>query len=218
MKRVAVILAGCGSQDGSEIQEATLLLYALSAAEYSVQCFAFNREQAHVVNHLKGEVVEGESRNQMVESARIARGDVKEISELVVSDFDALLLPGGFGHAKNICTFAFDGLDLTVAPEVRATIEAFHSAGKPIAAMCIAPITLCATIKGVTVTLGPLGELTDSVEQRFSAKLVDVGREGVAVDSENRVLTTASYMFGDSTIANIGRGAEALVAKLTEML
>ncbi len=218
MGRVALILAGCGSQDGSEIHETTLLLYALSVAGHSVECFALNRAQRQVVNHLNGEVQKDQSRNQMEESARIARGKVRDLLELSVNDFDAVVLPGGFGHAKNICTFAFDGLDFTVEPIVRSIIESFHSAEKPIGAMCIAPVTLCATIQGVRVTLGAKGELTESLSARFGSEFEDVGREGVVVDSDNRVVTTASYMYGDSTIANIGRGAEALVRELTAML
>ncbi len=218
MKTVALILAGCGSRDGSEIQEATLALYALSEAEINVKAFALPESQSEVVNHITGEVAEGEKRTQITESARIVRGDILPLDELVVNEFDGLVIPGGFGMAKNIFTFAYDGLDFTIDPCYSSIVEAFHKAGKPIAAMCISPLSLCPIIEGVHITLGEDGELSRNVEKRFGVKVTDAGREGVVVDAENKVVTTPCYMYGDSTIANIGRGAKAMVAALSEML
>ncbi len=219
MKRAALLLAGCGAKDGSEIQEATLALYYLDVAGYSTRSFALVEPQRHVVNHLTGEIVAGgQSRVQIEESARIVRGSVSDIEELKVEEFDCLVIPGGTGLAKNCFTFAIDGLEFSIEERYRSVVEAFHTAGKPIAAMCIAPLSLCKIIGGVSVTLGPEGELTKGVEERFGAKVIEVGRRGVVVDSENRVVSTASYMYDDSTIADIGAGAEALVKSLSTLL
>ncbi|MFI3287903.1 MAG: isoprenoid biosynthesis glyoxalase ElbB [Rikenellaceae bacterium] len=218
MKKIAFILAGCGAQDGSEIQEATLALYALSLANIEVQAFALAKTQCHTVNHQNATVQEGVERLQIEEAARIVRGNIKPIEELDVAQFDALFIPGGTGTAKNFFTFALDGVDFSVEPQYRKVVEAFHSAGKPIAAMCIAPLSLCAIISGVAITLGPAEQLAEAAMEKYGAKVTEVGREGVVVDTENKVLTTASYMYGDSTVANIGEGAKNLVAELLNMM
>ncbi len=210
MKKVAFILAGCGARDGSEIQEATLALYALSVAGYDVKAFALDAPQADVVNFVSGCSLEGE-RSQLLESARIVRGAISPLSELCVDDFDGLFIPGGTGTAKNLFTFAFDGLDFSVNQLYYNIVNAFHLAKKPIAAMCIAPLSLCSIISGVKVTLGAESSLAKSVAEKFCCVVESCDREGVVVDIENRVATTPSYMYDDSTVANIGRGAQNLV-------
>jgi enhancing lycopene biosynthesis protein 2 len=132
MKKIAVLLSGSGVYDGSEIHEATLSLYALSKNELDYQCFAPDKEQYHVINHLTGEV-SNETRNVLVESARIARGNIKALSELKVEEFDGILLPGGFGAAKNLSSYAYEGEKYSVDLEVENVLKAFHAAKKPIA-------------------------------------------------------------------------------------
>ncbi|HBY41248.1 MAG TPA: isoprenoid biosynthesis protein ElbB, partial [Alteromonas sp.] len=131
MKKAAVILSGCGVFDGAEIHEAVLTLLSLEKHGASYQCFAPDVDQLHVVNHLTGEVAEGESRNVLVEAARIARGNVKPVTECQVEEFDLLVLPGGFGAAKNLCTFAVDGPDCSFNEDVLAGCKQFAAAGKP---------------------------------------------------------------------------------------
>ena len=219
MKKVAVILSGCGAMDGSEIHESVLLMVALSRAGIKYQIFAPNREQKDVVNTISGEAM-GESRNVLVESARIARGDVKDLAELKVEDFDALALPGGFGAAKNLFTFAFDGLNFTVSSDVEAVVKAFHKAQKPIAAMCIAPIMVAKVLgaSGVEVTLGAASELGIEVEAKFGAKVTATTNDGVVVDKANRVVTTPAYMYSDNTIIGISDGATNLVNELVALI
>lgn len=218
MKKIAFLLAGCGAQDGSEIQEATLALYALSLANIEVHPFALTKAQYHTVNHQNATVQSGVERLQIEEAARIVRGNIKPLEELDVTQFDALYIPGGTGTAKNFFTFALDGVDFSVEPQYRKVVEAFHSAGKPIAAMCIAPLSLCALISGVSITLGPAEQLAVVAMEKYGAKITEVGREGVVVDKENKVLSTASYMYSDSTVANIGEGAKNLVDELLKMM
>ena len=139
MTTVAVVLAGCGVYDGAEINEAVLTLLALEQQGADYQCFAPDIEQMHVVNHLTGEVMAGEKRNVLVEAARIARGNIKPVTEARVDQFDALLVPGGFGAAKNLSDFAVKGAAMTVQPDFLKFAQAMHTAGKPIGLICIAP-------------------------------------------------------------------------------
>ncbi|MED6235723.1 Glutamine amidotransferase-like class 1 domain-containing protein 3A, mitochondrial [Ataeniobius toweri] len=152
-KRVAVVLAGCGVYDGSEIHEASAVLVHLSRGGAAVQMFAPNIDQMHVVNHLKGEPSE-EKRNVLVESARLARGNIQDLSKLSVKDHDAIIFPGGFGAAKNLCTWAVQGKDCSVNDEVKATLQAFHSEGKPIGLCCISPVLAAKVLPGCEVTVG----------------------------------------------------------------
>ena len=157
--RAAVILSGCGVYDGSEITESVSVLIALSKSGAQYQIFAPNVDQAQVVNHLNGEELPGK-RNVMVESARIARGNAKDLSTLKSSDFDALVLPGGFGAAKNLSTFAFDGDKMTVNQDVEKALKAFHQEKKAIGLACIAPIVAARVFgtkyggPGLSLTLG----------------------------------------------------------------
>ncbi|MFW6387168.1 MAG: isoprenoid biosynthesis glyoxalase ElbB, partial [Thermodesulfobacteriota bacterium] len=138
MAKVGVLLAGCGVYDGTEVNEAVISLLALDRAGVQVQAIAPNMKQMHVMDHLRGEEQEQE-RNVMVEAARITRGDVLDLAEVGVADFDALLIPGGFGVAKNLCDFAVKGADCSVNPAVEKLILGMVDAGKPVAALCIAP-------------------------------------------------------------------------------
>src|SRR5512133_2943461 len=156
MKKIGVILSGCGVNDGSEIHEAVITLLAIDRAGAEAICMAPDIEQMQVVNHLTGTPVAGEKRNVLVESARIARGKIRNLKEVKGNEIDALILPGGFGAAKNLCDFALKGAACAVNPEVERLLREVHQAGKPIGALCIAP-ALVARILGKeqpTVTIG----------------------------------------------------------------
>ncbi len=142
MKKVALILSGCGVYDGAEIQEACAALLALHRAGAEVTACAPSGDQMHVINHLAGEPAAGESRNILMESARIVRGEIKPLADLDPVDFDCVVLPGGFGAAKNLCNFATEGDRCTVHPEVESFLREANNVGKPIGAMCIAPVIL----------------------------------------------------------------------------
>ena len=210
-KRFAVILAGAGKLDGNDLHEAVLLLAAVARHGATYQCFAPDVEQHEVVDHLTGNPMP-ERRSVLRESARIARGDVKPLSAFRANDFDGLLMPGGYGVAKNLCTYAFAGENCTVNAEVAAAIKEMHAQGKPIGAMCIAPIVLAKVLGHGTITLGQPSETSRDAE-KMGMTLQSSGHGQVVVDKVNHLYTTPCYML-DSTIADIWHGADALITAI----
>ena len=213
-KHFAVILSGCGFQDGSEIHEATMSLLAIARTGNTYQCFAPDCDQHHVTNHITGEK-EQETRNVLVESARIARGDVKDLKEFRAEDFDYLLLPGGYGAALNLCTFAVDGTECGVHPEVERAVQSTHAAGKPIGALCIAPVLLAKLLDEVRVTIGDDTDVNQALEQ-MGAKPQNTAAEEVVIDKEKKLVTGPCYML-DSNIIEIANGAQNVVNALLKM-
>ena len=219
MARVAVILSGCGVFDGSEIHESVITLLALDRAGAEVIVAAPDVEQAHVINHATGDVVPGEKRNVAVEAARIARGKVIDLASLKISDVDAVIFPGGFGAAKNLCTYAFDGADLKVHPEVeRITLEMIRAA-KPLGTICIAPVMTAKILADngfrVTVTIGKDAATAAHIES-FGAEHQACEVDSIVVDENTRVVSTPAYMLAGS-IKEAAAGIEKLVAKVLEM-
>ena len=208
MKKFALILSGSGVYDGAEIHEATLSMYAIVKQGASYDVFAPDVEQHHVINHLNGEEM-NEKRNVLVEAARIARGNIKPLDKFDPAGYDALLLPGGFGAAKNLSSFAFDGPDCTVQPDVEKAIKGMHAAGKPIAALCIAPVLLAKVLGEVKVTIGQDKGTAEAV-QAMGATHGDTGHGEVLIDAENKIFTTPCYML-DANIMQIADGAENVV-------
>ena len=198
MSKVAVVLAGCGVYDGAEINEAVLTLLSLEQQGASYQCFAPDIEQLHVINHLTGEPEPGERRNVLVEAARIARGNIKELAEADVADFDALLVPGGFGAAKNLCNFAVAGAAMEVLPQFLQLARAFHKAGKPIGLVCIAPVMAAAICgAGTQCTIGSDAETAAAIETMGAEHLACPVSEA-RVDTANKLVTTPAYMLAGS--------------------
>jgi enhancing lycopene biosynthesis protein 2 len=214
MKKFAIILSGCGVYDGSEIHESTMVMLAIKKLDFDFELFAPNKEQYHVVNHLTG-VVTNEKRNVLVESARIARGNVKDLKLLQAKDFDILILPGGFGAAKNLSTYAIDGDKMIVDNEVESIILDFHKSKKPIGAMCIAPVIIAKVITGSLVTIGQDSK-TAKVISTFGANHKNSNKTEVVVDYNNKIVTTPCYML-ESNIAEIYDGAYNLVSALIEL-
>jgi enhancing lycopene biosynthesis protein 2 len=198
MPRVAVILSGCGFQDGAEIQEAVVVLLALDEAGASVACFAPDKAQRQTTNHRTGKPTQ-ESRNVLVESARIVRGRIQDLTEARVDDFDAVLMPGGFGAALNLCDFAVNGSDCQVDPTVERFLLAMHDAGKPIAALCIAPVIVARLFgkQGVQVTIGDDADTAAAIE-RMGAKHVKCAVTDAVTDETHRIVTTPAYMLAKS--------------------
>lgn len=217
-RSVAVVLCGSGFRDGSEIREAVGTLWALSQHPVSVQCFAPDAPQRDVVNCLTGETVPGESRNMLVESARIARGQVLPLSELDPTAFDAIILPGGFGAAKNLCTFAFEGSKGSVAPDLMAVLTRMHADRKPIGAVCIAPAIIAMAFPGAGF------ELTVGAKSEASAVLEKLGHRHVErladechVDAAHRVVSTPAYMYDDASLHEIFTGIQMLVSEVIRL-
>lgn len=200
MKKVAVILSGCGVFDGAEIHESVLTLYFLAKHGASVSCFAPDKLQHHVINHLTGDEMENESRNVLVESARIARGDVAPLNGLNADDFDVLVLPGGFGAAKNLCDFAIKGPDMKLDAEVKSVCQAFAQQGKPAAYACIAPAMMVDIYgEGVKLTIGSDQETADALAQ-MGAKHQTCSVQEVVVDDTHKVVSTPAYMLADNIL------------------
>lgn len=214
MKKIAVVLAGCGVFDGAEIHEATLTMLAISQQGATYQCFAPDINQAHVVNHITGQEM-NETRNVMVEAARIARGNIKPLSEYKAADYDAIIFPGGFGVAKNLCSFAFDGPDCSVNPEVEKAIRSTVVAEKPVGALCISPALIARVLVDVEVTIGQDQGTADAIE-KMGASHVKTTHGEIVVDEKYKVITTPCYML-NANISQIAEGANNVVAKLLEM-
>lgn len=214
-KKVAVILSGCGVYDGAEIHESVITLLRLDQRGAQVQCFAPNIAQMHVVDHLTGEQMP-ESRNVLVESARIARGAVQDIREAKVEDFDALIVPGGFGAAKNLSNFAVEGANCSVQPDVLALAEAFADACKPVGLICISP-ALAAKIygPGVVCTIGKdAGTSAAVVKMGGTHEECDV--HDIVEDVQRKLVTTPAYMEAKS-ISEAASGIYKLVDRVLEL-
>ncbi|MDK2970696.1 MAG: hypothetical protein PWP23_451 [Candidatus Sumerlaeota bacterium] len=217
-KRVGIMLSGCGVYDGSEIQEAVFVLLALDRAGAATVFIAPNIEQMHVINHKEGHPSTKETRNVLDESARIARGSIRDAADVMAGDLDALVFPGGFGAAKNLCTFAVDGAKCTVDPQVERLIKAMHAAGKPMGFACIAP-AIAAKVLGpvhVQLTIGTDEDTAKALEE-MGAKHVNAHVTECVVDEGNKVASAPAYMDGKARPSQVLEGIEKMVAKVLEM-
>lgn len=218
-KQVAVLLSGCGVYDGSEIHEAVLTLLALDRAGAEALCCAPDIEQHHVVNHLTGEVAAGERRNVLQESARIARGAIRDAAGLGAGDADALILPGGFGAAKNLSDFALRGAAGEAQPQAKRLIREFHAAGKPIGLACIAPAVGALALRGcgaaVELTIGD-DAATAAALEALGARHLRRAADQALVDAAQRVVSTPAYMCGRS-IREVADGIEAMVREVLKL-
>lgn len=211
-KKVAVVLSGCGVYDGAEVQESVITLLRLDRRGAQVSCFAPNIAQAQVINHLSGEET-SEQRNVLVEAARIARGAISDLAQAQAEDFDALIVPGGFGSAKNLCDFAFRGGELSVQPDFLRFAQAFVKAHKPIGLICISP-AMAGRIygPGVEFTIGRDSDTAAAIEQTGARhKIADV--RDIVEDHERKLVTTPAYMLGQS-IGEVADGIEKLVDRV----
>jgi enhancing lycopene biosynthesis protein 2 len=213
-KKIGVVLSGCGVMDGSEIHESVLTLLAIDRAGAEAVCMAPNTRQHHVINHLTGEESQGEVRNVLVESARIARGKVRDMAGVKAKDVDALIFPGGYGAAKNLCDYAFKGPDCTVNPDVARLAREVHAAGKPIGVICIAPV-IGAKVLGdeqPQVTIGNDKNTAKDIE-KMGAKHVPCPVSEFVVDRERKLVSTPAYMLAQS-IKEAAEGIEKLVKQV----
>jgi len=218
MAKVGVVLSGCGVYDGAEINESVLTLLYLDKSGAEVIIMAPNVDQMHVINHLKGEET-GETRNVLVESARIARGNIVDMAGVKASDFDALMFPGGFGAAKNLTTFAVDGPDCDINPEVKRLVKETVEAGKPLGAICIAPVLIAKAFAGgleTEITIGTDADVAGAIES-LGAKHTDCPVKEAVVDKKNKIVTSPAYMLGQN-ISEVAEGIEKTVKELLAMI
>lgn len=211
-KRVLVVLAGCGHLDGSEIHEAVITLLALARNGCAVQCAAPDKPQHHVIDHLRREPT-GETRNVLVEAARIARGNIVALGSVNVADYDGIFLPGGFGAAKNLSDVAFSGAAAHADPELERVLRAFRAANKPIGGVCIAPAILVAALREGEVTIGAeAGPIEGLGGTHVACPVTEMH-----VDRARKIVTAPAYMY-DATIADVATGIEKAVAAFAELL
>jgi len=217
MPKFAVVLSGCGRADGSEIHEAVTALLAIDEHGCTYECFAPDMEQSAVINHLTSEKTE-ERRNVLAESARIARGDIKPLSELRVEDYDCLLFPGGLGAVTNWCDFAKNGINCNVESSVSRVLEEAYRQKKVIGAMCIAPVTIARVLGkyGITITIGKDKTVAEAIE-KTGAKHQNTKVEDACVDEEHRIVTTPAYMLAKS-IKEVAKGAESMVDAMIKLV
>ncbi len=215
MKKFAVVLSGCGVFDGAEIHEATMTLYAIMKEGGTYEIFAPDIDQHHVINHITGEEM-NEKRNVLIESARIARGKIRPLSEYKAEEFDALMYPGGFGVAKNLSNFAFEGPNCSVHPEVEKSVLDAVKAGKPIGALCISPAIMAKILEGAEVTIGNDKGTAEAIEKMGATHKTTTHGE-VVVDEGFKLVTTPCYML-DATILDIADGAINVVKTIMGMI
>lgn len=215
MKKVAVILSGSGVYDGSEIHEAVLALYAIEKAGATWHCFAPNIDQLHVINHLTGDEMD-ETRNVLIESARIARGNIGDVAKLNVDEYDALLLPGGFGAAKNLTDFAVSGAECSINTHVAQACRAFANAKKPAGYLCISPVIIPMIYEqGVKGTVGN-DEAVSIAFNQMGGEHTTCPVEDIVFDEKHLVLSTPAYMLAEN-ISQAASGIEKLVSKLIKI-
>ena len=221
--RIAVLLSGCGHLDGAEVREAVLTLLALDQQGATVQCIAPNARQYHVVNHVTGEPVSGAERNILEESSRISRvGLCLDLAQARVQDFDALIMPGGYGVAKNHCSFAFAGVQAEIRPDVAAFVRGFFEAHKPVGAICIAPalvaLTLHARHDSAALTLGNDAGVAEAMTQLGQQYISTPSAKEVVIDETHKLVTTPAYMFDEASLSDVFIGITRCVAEVLKRL
>ncbi len=220
MKKIGVVLSGCGVYDGAEIHESVITLLAIDRAGAEAVCMAPNVEQMHVVNHLTGEEAAGEKRNVLIESARIARGEIKDISTVKADDIDALVFPGGFGAAKNLSSFAVKGENCDIHPEVLRLVKEFAAKQKPQAVLCIAPAMMAKIYqdapKKPVLTIGNDKETSGKIEI-MGSRHQDCSARDFVLDEVNKIVSTPAYMLGQS-ISEVAEGIEKTINELIKLI
>ena len=219
MTKVGVLLSGCGVNDGSEIHETVITMLALDRSGAEMVLMAPNIDQMHVVNHYTGQEMD-EFRNVLVESARIARGDIKDMAEVTGNDIDALIIPGGFGVAKNLCDYAMAGPECSINPDVYRLVSEVHLFQKPIGAICIAPAMMAKILgeqdESAEMTIGSDATTAKDIQSMGSTH-VSCPVEEMVIDKEKKIVTTPAYMEAQS-IKEAAAGIEKLVAQILSMV
>ncbi|MBU4486730.1 MAG: isoprenoid biosynthesis glyoxalase ElbB [Candidatus Delongbacteria bacterium] len=220
MKSVAVLLAGCGHLDGSEIQESVSTLLALSKYGVDYECFSVDMMQYDVMDHLK-RTKTNETRNLLNEAARIARGAIKDISELDPNDYYALIIPGGFGIAKNLCTYGIEGRNGKVIESVKDIIQSFYRMNKYIGAICISPMMVAMALEKEATNL----KITPGFAENAANDMKNIGAIPVllpsgeiCIDEMNNVISTPAYMNGNASLYEVYQGIEKLVKYIADNL
>lgn len=225
--KIGVLLSGCGVYDGAEIHEATLTLLSIAEIGAEAVCISVDRDQHHVINHTNGEEM-NEKRNMLIEASRIARGNISNINDVNPADIDGLIIPGGFGSAKNFTNWAFEGPSGSILPEVKLLIVNMLNVGKPVAALCVSPVVMAKALEGSNIqakmTIGSDQEASPYDIQGFSGGLESLGattemktvRE-ILIDTENKIITAPCYMM-DADILEVRKNVRSAVEALRDLV
>lgn len=227
MKNIAVILSGCGVYDGSEIHESVFTLFSIDVLKGKYQCFAPNILQHHVLNHVNGEEM-NENRNVMIEAARIARGNIMDVSIYDPENFDALVIPGGFGAAKNLTKWAFQGPDGEINENIKDAILQTIKANKPIVGLCMGPTVIAKALEGTGIsaklTVGSSTEKSPYDIAAISGGMEKIGAQAemksireFSYDVENKIITAPCYML-EGSISEVQRNIHQTIEKLFEII
>ena len=217
--KVGVLLSGSGVNDGSEIHESVLTMLFLDRSDTEIILMAPNIDQMHVINHYTGQEMD-EFRNVLVESARIARGNIKDMAEISGDDLDALIIPGGFGVAKNLSDYAMSGAECSINPDVYRLISEMILLKKPIGAICIAPTMMAKILaeqnQSATMTIGKDKTIAKDIEAMGSTHKECLVEE-IVIDEVNNIVTTPAYMDAKN-ISEAAEGIEKLVKQIILMV
>lgn len=225
--KIGVLLSGCGVYDGAEIQEAVLTLLAIDEIDAEAICISVDKDQHHVINHLTGEEM-NEKRNILVESARIARGNVRNINDIDPGELDALVIPGGFGSAKNFTNWAFNGPDGEILPEVKLLLVNLVNIGKPIAALCVSPVVVAKALEGsdihAAVTIGSdkapspydINGFSQGLEKTGLTSVMKTVKE-IQIDEKYKIVTAPCYMM-EASISEIRKNIRSAVEALRDLV
>jgi len=218
-RKVGVLLSGCGFLDGSEIHESVLTLLCLDELGVEAVCMAPRGPQRHVIDHERKAPATGESRDVLREAARIARGRIRDVATVKAADLDALVMPGGFGVAKNLCDFAEKGADAKPHPEVARLLRDVHAQKKPIGAICIAPAVVASVLGRAVKPLLTIGNDAGTAQAlaAMGARHQDCRVQDCVVDADNRIVTTPAYMF-DAKVADVAAGIRKACTAVVGMI
>lgn len=225
--KIGILLSGCGVYDGAEIQESILAMLAIEEIGGTVIPISVNKNQHHVINHLTGKEM-NETRNMMIESSRISRGNVVDINSISPADIDALVIPGGFGSAKNFTTWAFEGSDSTILPEVKLLLVNMVNVGKPIVALCVSPVVVAKAFEGSSIhsemTIGSINSKSPYDISSFNSglQLTSVTTENktiteIHIDKTNKIITAPCYMM-DASLLEVRNNIKQAIDALKELI
>ena len=215
MRKIAVVLSGCGNKDGTEITEAVSLIIGLSRLGAQLSFFAPDKEFA-AVNFLNNQKIA--DRNAMLEAARITRSQIADLETLKVDGFDALAFPGGFGAAKNLSNWAEEGANCQVLPSIERAIQSFYEGRRPIAGICIAPVLLAKVLgkHRIAVTIGDDAETIAELKKTGALHEICPVNDYIT-DRDHKIITTPAYMYGEAAFHEVFDGIQGLTQELMEM-
>ncbi len=217
-----MVLAGCGTEDGTAVDEAIITFLSLEKAGVEIFCVALDKDQYEVFNHQTRKSAELEQkRNQLTESARLLNGSVSEIEDVCEDDLDLLLIPGGKGVLNSLSTFEDEEEQFRVNNGLQRLLVNCFKKRKPLGAAGEGVFILAKSLENVAANLmvtasgNPSRRL--SVVEKLAIDHVPCEEGEVCVDKTNRIVT-APLLSRFKNLAEKKVNIEKLVEKLLEMV